>query len=427
MQLKYGLDDRLPFGELILFGLQWFAVAVPSIIIIGKITGGCHFANADSQIIYLQKMAFVTGVTLVCQVLWGHRMPIILGPATVLLIGVIASRRFPIETIYTSIFCGGLVLFFLSVSGLFGYLKRLFTARVVTVVLLLIAFTLSPTVLNLITVAEPRVVPPVNAVFALALTCAMLFLYRILPGILRATLIIWSMLFGSIAYFVLFPETMTTVTGSVNMPPVSLFFSNVMSTFAFDMGVLVAFMFCFMALSINDLGSIQAMNELLKPSQTTKRITRGVTVTGLANVLAGFLGVIGPVNYSMSPGVIVSTKCASRYAMLPAGLVLLGLAFSPMVLAIIGSVPPPIIGAVFIYILCSQVVAGWVVARESAQVLDVSGALIIGLPILLGTVIAFLPEDVIGSLPSVLRPLLGNGFVMGVIAALLFEHIVFRK
>ena len=59
-----------------------------------------------------------------------------------------------------------------------------------------------------------------------------------------------------------------------------------------------------------------------------KRITRGITITGLGNILAGFFGVIGTVNFSLSPGVIVSTRCASKYTLVPTGLGLLLLSFS---------------------------------------------------------------------------------------------------
>ncbi len=40
MKFKYNLDDTPPFAELLLFGLQWLAIAVPTIIIIGNVVSG---------------------------------------------------------------------------------------------------------------------------------------------------------------------------------------------------------------------------------------------------------------------------------------------------------------------------------------------------------------------------------------------------
>ena len=51
------------------------------------------------------------------------------------------------------------------------------------------------------------------------------------------------------------------------------------------------------------------MNRLLEVEDMDRRIFRGITVTGICNVLAGCLGIIGPVNYSLSPGVVMSTRC----------------------------------------------------------------------------------------------------------------------
>jgi xanthine/uracil permease len=169
------------------------------------------------------------------------------------------------------------------------------------------------------------------------------------------------------------------------------------------------------------------MNELLKPPDMSGRITRGMIVTGLANMASGFLGVIGPVNFSLSPGVISSTGCASRFVLLPAAFLLLLLSFSPAVIGFIGNAPPVVIGSVLIYILCAQIAAGLMVVFESEKEFQFTSGLIIGLPILLGTIIAFLPAGIMNTFPSVLKPVLGNGFVVGVVTALILEHVIFRK
>ena len=151
MRFKYGLDERPPFFETVLYGLQWFAVAIPIIIVIGKITGAFHFAMIGDQMVYLQKLTFVMAVALLAQLALGHRMPLIVGPSSILLVGIIASAGYDADTVYTSILVGGVILAIASVTGLLHRMKKLFSPRVVAVVLILIAFTLAPTILNLIT------------------------------------------------------------------------------------------------------------------------------------------------------------------------------------------------------------------------------------------------------------------------------------
>ena len=121
IKLKYGLDEIPPLTELILLGLQWFAIIVPVVIIVGKIVAGLHFSSLSDQIVYIQKIFFVTGISLLVQLLWGHRLPLVIGPATILLVGIAASHASGLSAIYTAIAIGGLVLFLLSAAGSVSY------------------------------------------------------------------------------------------------------------------------------------------------------------------------------------------------------------------------------------------------------------------------------------------------------------------
>jgi xanthine/uracil permease len=424
VQIRYGLEERPPFGALVLFGLQWLAIVVPGIIIIGKVAGGLHFSVWGSQVIYVQKLCFISALTLCFQVLWGHRLPLIAGPSTVILIGVIASRGFPLNTVYSSILVGGLLLSLASVSGVFRYLQALFTSRVVAAVLLLIAFSLAPTLRNLIVRSGPAS-PLANLVFALMVLFAMFLAHRRLSSIWRSTVIVWAMAIGSLAFFLLFghtPEAGAVSAGNA----IAGFFTHLTTRLSFDPGVLISFLFCFLALSVNDLGAIQAMGELIKPSGMPDRLTRGIAFTGVANAVSGFFGVLGPVDFSLSPGVVASSGCASRFALLPASFILLLLAFSPVTIGVIGHIPPAVIGCVFTYILCAQVAAGLSVLLQGGEAFQFEHGLVVGLPVLLATIVAFLPPDVQRSFPVILRPILGNAFVVGVIAALVMEHVIFR-
>lgn len=155
------------------------------------------------------------------------------------------------------------------------------------------------------------------------------------------------------------------------------------------------------------------------------RVKRGITLTGIGNVLAGILGVIGPVNYSMSPGVIAATGCASRLTLIPAAFLLLILAFSPLALGFISSIPAPVVGTILIYIMTVQMGAAFLLAIESKVFLTLDHGLVVGLPIIIGTVVAFLPGGVTSQLPLIIRPLIANGFVMGVLTVLMLEHVIF--
>jgi uracil permease len=152
-----------------------------------------------------------------------------------------------------------------------------------------------------------------------------------------------------------------------------------------------------------------------------------VTVTGLGNALAGITGVIGSVNFSLSPGVIAATKCASRFALVPMGAILILIATSPLVIGYLSSIPGPVIGVVLAFVMVAQISAGLMLGQENNAVETFDEGIIIGLPLLLGTIVAFLPEAVAVAFPALVRPLITNGFVVGIVAVLILEHVAYRE
>jgi len=423
LSLKYSLDEVPPLPELLLYSLQWLAITIPTIIIIGQVVAVLHFDNPGEQVIYVQKLFFITGLVMLIQLLWGHRLPLVMGPAAVLLIGVLAGQGSGLSAIYSSILIGGIVLTLLSITGLFARLKMFFTTRVVATILLLIAFTLTPTIMNMILPSSGSQVSALfNIIFAFSLVFLMFVANKFLTGIWKATLIIWAMLIGSLAYSVMSPASVAMDAGSYKL--LASFFEDMTFELSLEPGLLISFLICFLALSINDLGSMQSVGELLKLGDMPQRITRGISFTGLANVLSGFLGVVGPVNFSLSPGIIVSSKCASRFTLIPTAVALLMMAFVPVAIAFMDGIPTVIIGATLVYVMCSQVAAGLLIAF--CKKFDFDGGLIIGLTIMLGIIISFIPAEVLNTMPVSLRPIIGNGFVVGVIAVMFLEHIVYR-
>ena len=188
----------------------------------------------------MQKLAFVMALTLLAQVLAGHRLPLVAGPSSVLLIGMISSRASGPSAIYSAILLGGVLLSLLSVTTLFAHLKRFFTGRVVAVVLLLIAFTLAPTILGLISSPQPGSGPLANCSFAMIFIPLLFLGYGSFKGVWKSTMIVWAMIFGSILFYVVFPGNLSA--GSVQRAPwLAGFFRNLTTTWTVDTGVVMSF------------------------------------------------------------------------------------------------------------------------------------------------------------------------------------------
>ena len=426
MKFRYSLDDRPPLWESVLIGLQWCAIVIPWIIIFGKIAGAFHFETDSERTVYLQKLFFAAALFTLIEVLAGHQLPLVFGPSAIILIGIIGSKGFDTATIYTATLVASVLLTACAITGFFGTLQKLFTPRVVSVVLLLISFCLIPTVIRLVT--DVTVGGPVrsNLLFALVMALSMITLHRFLKGVGRSTLIVSIMFAATLLYFAIFPGSFDGAAMR-EAAPVAPFFTNLTTTFSFDAGLTLSFIIFYIALSINDLGSIQSMNALALPPDMARRIDRGILITGVGNLLTSFLGVIGLVNYSLSLGVVLSSGCLSRWTLIPAAMILLAVSFSPMIIALLGNVPPVVIGSALVYILTTQIAGGLTFLIGSTKQLEFDDFLVLGMPLILAIVVAFLPPKAIESLPTLIRPVVGNSFVMGVIAVIFLEHVVFRR
>lgn len=425
LNFKYSLEQKLPIRDLLLFGLQWFLVIVPFIIILGSVVGAHDHAGSPAlQLKYLQKVFLATGLTLLIQVFRGHRLPLIVGPAAVLLSGILANQgEAAAGSTYLSITLCGLLLAGLSAGNLLTRINRLFTVRIVAIVLLLIAFTMIPTILNLIMAGAQQ--PFTQFVFVLAMIGALLLGQRLLPAAQKSTMIIWALILGSLAYHGLVAGTWPQRAAAL---PEAGDWQLAVAAFHFDPVIFVTFLFCFLALTANDLGSIQSTAGLLQVDNTEKRSSTGLFFTGVGNVLAGCLGVIGPVNYSFSGGIILATGCASRLPLAVAAGGMLLVAFMPGLIGMFAYVPSVVTGGLLFYTMCLQASAGLMMLGPSLAAENaLETGLMLGVSLMFGILAAFLPGNLAAAIPPVVRPLLTNGFVMGVTMALIMEHLLYPR
>ncbi len=416
MKLKYNVDDRLPLSQLLLYALQWFILAVAVVVTSVFVAQG----SPTEKLFYSQKMFMIMGLTGLIQVIWGHRLPLVVGPAAVLLVGVISSLASNSDSsaIYSSIALGGVLITLITFGGLIKHVQRLFTPRIVVVILMLIAFTLTPVIKNLIFPAQASHAEHIfGLIFALVATPMMVVLNRTLRGVAKSLVIPIALVVGSVAYYVIFP------LGEFTPSKVSLD-GLFISEFKCDWGLVVAFFICYIALLINDIGSIESLGKMLQTDNMSSRLKRGVRITGVANIVAGSLGILGPVNYSMSPGIVASTGCASRYALIPATLLLMLCSFSDRVIWALTAIPNPVIGVILLFLMGTQLAASFEMLHSTQSVRSFGDGLTIGLPLMMAMLFQLMPR---GIMPQIIEPLLGNGFAMGVVVVIIMEHVVNRS
>ena len=416
MKLKYNVDDRMPVGQLAIYAVQWFVLCIAVVATSVFVAQG----TPEERLFFSQKLFAVMGIAGVVQVLWGHKLPLVVGPAAVLLVGVLSSLAAGADTaaIYSSIAVGGAMVAMLTFGGLMSLVQRIFTPRIIVVILMLIAVTLAPTITKLVfPPAASHTEHIFGLIFAIVGVLVMVVLNRNLKGVAKSLVIPIALIVGSVIYFSIFDVPQRTATAAS-------FDKLFIPSFSFDWGLIIAFVICYIALAINDIGSMNSLGGMLGIQDMERRTKRGMRITGVMNIVAGAFGVLGPVNYSMSPGVIASTGCASRYALVPASLMLLISALFPDVIWVLTAIPSPVIGVILLFLMGTQLAASFEMMYSTRSATTFGDALTLGLPLMVAMLFQLMPK---GIAPDVIQPLVGNGFAMGVVAVILLEHVINRS
>ncbi|MCC8153037.1 MAG: purine/pyrimidine permease [Tannerellaceae bacterium] len=420
--MKYKLDDKPTLKDMLLYGVQWFTITLPFLIILSGVVSGLHTEDVMLQTIYSQKLFMLTGLALIIQVWLGHRLPVLTGPATVLLIGLVGSSNLSVNAVYTAIVLGGAMTMLLSLGTFFEYIQKIFTTRVVAVVLILVAITIMPLAISLSSGTNGSVF--FNLIFALCLTLLMIFGNLVLKGIYKSQIILLGLILGTAIYLTLFG---TPVHPSVSGLNAEIIKENLFISPEFDLSAIIAFFFCFLALIVNEFGAIQATATFIHADSIAGRSRRGLRVAGIFNMLSGSLGTIGMVDYSMSPGIIAATQSASRFPLIVAGVLLIISAFFPQSLFLFSYIPGVVLGSVLLYVMSTQLASGLQLIGAEKSISDFRSAIIIGFPVMTGIFISFAPPAFAGSMPGVLQPIAGNGFIMGSLMVLVLEHLLEEK
>lgn len=419
----YALDERLPLWRGLVYGLQWALIMFPTVMMVAAIAAEALQLTGGARVAFFQRMLLLSGGATVLQTLVGHRYPVQEGPATALLLTFVVLAPQGLATIQGGFLCGGLLLFAIGMLGWTGRLGGYFTPNVVGVILFLIALTLIPHLLPRLLGVSPAYPSGEGAVFAAALLLILLItvLASRLRGFLQTTAILLGILAGSLGFWAWGRVDLALVGGAAWLAlPGGLW----AGTPHFSPSGVLASLLAYLAVAVNAVGSIQGVAGVVGAGEVARRMDRGLAVTGLAGVAAAGLGVVGTVGFSTSPGVILVTRVASRYALTTCGMILVAAGLMSRLSALLAAVPPAVVAAALCVALASQVGAAITAITAGSRALAGRDYLVVGLPVLLGSVVATAPARFFAGLPAVLGTIVGNGLVLGILLVLLLEHVL---
>jgi len=424
-KLIYGVDENPPPLRGLFYGLQWVMITIPNVMIFSVLCSGALGMSPEAQISFSQRLLIVIGIMNILQSLKGHRYPVLEGPSQAVLLTVVVLAPHGLSVIEGGLIVGSLLLVLLGAFKGFQRLSPLFTPNVIGVILILVALTLLPFITPMLIGTDPLHPHGDLSVFICSLGI-MLFvsiLSHWVGGFFQTVSLLVGMLFGFVLYLGL-GKISFAVVGESTWFALPSPLVGVWPTFSLP--AILAMVVTYLAVMINSVGSIQGISGIVGSERLEERIHRGIFMNGIGGLLSAFFGTAGLVSISLSAGVVLVSRVASRYVLAMGGALMVLCAFIPKLWALLTVLPPSVIGAVLFTALASQLVAGMNVILSKKAGIERREYFSIGLPLLLGGAISIFPKPFFQFFPESLSPLISNGLVVGLCFSIFSEHLLFR-
>jgi xanthine/uracil permease len=417
----------------IIYGLQWFAFSAINVAIIPIVIGPYLGLDQAGIAELAQRSFFFVGIASLLQVLFGHRYPILEGPAAHLWalainLGAMAAAAGGSLQLLRSdlagmmIVCGALI-FILGLTGAVGKLMQLFTPIVTGVVMILLCIQLSgPLVGGLINFSvEGGRNDYYQLISGLAVIITVILVSMKAPTLIRSLNVLIGLAVGWAVHLALAGEPPALIeTTAFALPRL---FAWGLPTF--NPGIIITGVVVYLVLLANLIASVAAMEKATGKEAGKDEYNRAVIYNGISNFLAGAAASLGTVAFSASTGVVKLSGVAARKPFIIGCLLLITLGFFPPAGIIASAVPRPVGYALLIAVFTQILLVG--LKQLTLLNLDQRDSFVLGISIIFGAGINALPPGALDGLPELARYIVGNAMVMGTIIALLLEHLALPK
>ena len=391
--IVYGVDERPPLGRSVIYGFQHIFA-----MILGSIMGGVVIGTAvgldDLQIGNLiSYINIAMGIATILQVKWGVRLPLIQGstmghvPAYVALgsigVSLFANPIITMQYLTGALLVGALLEAGIGFLNIMRYLRRVFSPITVGVIIMMVGLGLWPVVNDFIGdawgVAFVIFILVIFFSFAFGTTIRTMALFlAVIVGYAFAVIGTAMGWFPTTHSLYVNFETISQASWIVIPQPFPWGFMK------FDVGLIFAMTIPYFATALESLGDYIAVSESSNvETPSPKRLSRGIMMEGISSAISATMGGTASSSFSQNVGIVRLTGVASRFVCIVAGVILIALGLLGKLGAVLGAIPRPILGAVYLVAFGILVLTGLRVAMK-AKILTSRNEIIIGTSLLLG-------------------------------------------
>lgn len=412
--------------------LQWFVFIVANAIVAPIVIGGAFGLSSLEISTFLQRSLLIVGIAGLTQILFGHKFPVMEGPAGlwwgifIVYAGLVTSGEMTanggLRQLEGAMLVGG-VLFV--IVGLFRWvdaLKRLFTPLVTGTYLILLVSQLSGSFIKgilgigyLSENVEAEVALPAILVLILSV-----FLAKSSISWIRSYSVLISLSAGWMVFSLLGLSKKTSTSDSLVQWPQLFPFGAP----EFNAGILITAIVTGLLLLTNMVASVNVVESVLKKQTNMYQPpndNRASIVMGFNQWFAGLFGAVAPVPISGTAGFLMTTQIVERLPFILANILLVLISFFPSVTAVVANLPTPVGYAVVFLPIAS--LAGLGLREYQSISLGERELFIISASLMIGIGSLFVPASSLASLPDFLKTVANNGLILGMITCMLLEQL----
>ncbi|PGB53434.1 xanthine permease [Bacillus anthracis] len=410
--------------------LQWFIFLLANSIALPIVVGGLFHLTTEEIFYLMQRTFFVVGISSFLQGWLGHRLPIADGPAgswvgvfTVLAYATAGQDQLhsTLQILELGMIISGVILIGLGVTGFIGRILFLFTPLVTGTFLLLLCLQLSGVFLKgmLGITATASQIGGFTAIIAFSIFLFVIILSNFGKGFVKS----YAVLIGLISGWILF-----LIAGKVTIPSQVNHFVQLPQIFAWGLpkwntGMAVSSFVMVCILVSNTVAAIIAINQatIQKATIEQKQLKDGTWVGGISHIISSIFSTVGVVPLPATAGFIRLTKQKNIRSFLLACMLLVVMSLFPSIIRYLASLPSAVASAVLMASFVQLIGIG---LNNIKQVeLNERNVTILGVAVLFGSGVMFLPSEALQSLPSVMQYIFGNGLFVGTVVSILLEQI----
>ncbi|MBM7645877.1 xanthine/uracil permease [Scopulibacillus daqui] len=412
-------------------GLQWLFFIFANTVVI-PVTIGAAFQLSQEKIIFLLQFSFITvGIACMIQALIGHRRAIMEGQSglwwgiILTLCSTAGIQGISLETLggslATGIIISGILTIIIGLTGTGQYLSKFFNPAVMGVFMFLFGTNLIRIFLKGMlglpfgSNAEKASVNVPVALLSIIIAIIVMIISIKAPAYIARYALLIGIIVGWTVYSILFHSKHSSEeAGSFS------FHIFPIGEPAWNSGIIITAVIAGLLNLANTFGALKGTDAMYQSETTKKQYRSSLTISGLFVSISGLFGLVPFAPYVSSIGFLSQTQILKRIPFIIGGFMFVIMGVIPLI-GHLFSLLPLSVGSAVLFVAYLQLFNSSFHFFKQVKFNTVN-VYRSAIPVFVGIIIMTLPPSTFATLPGIIRPIMSNGLLVGILLALILEN-----